>query len=467
MAIWDDALKEVKTVSLSADTYKCPGCASNLLFNQRNGQLECSYCKGKYYPEYFEISNNLNLDDEEEISENDFLTKQEITCNSCGSTIVADKNTSATFCPFCGSPALVTGRLTRSFKPDYIIPFKLTHKEAADIFVNWAGEKKFVPKDFTSAGTLEKITGLYVPFWLIDADCEINFIGGASKSDKDALYQYSIVRKGGFKMHRVPFDGSKRINDWLMECIEPFDYSEMVPFSNGYLPGYFAEKYDLTAGDMAERISNRFRGYMADERDTYMSTDRYETYTVDEDKSKSTNYVCKYALLPVWFLTYKYENIYYRVVINGQTGKITGQIPTDSKLFKRAKTKKYVKKYSALIIALLGFSISFMGTIYYSGYYNGNFAFGLRLAGFHFLGATIFGIWLSFLLRKNSDLSAQGIAEYIHDKNQEINLELERTHDTPPPGYIYIDSRDRVSLIKEDKAIGVFPKALGGEQNIF
>ena len=43
----------------------------------------------------------------------------------------------------------------------------------------------------------------------------------------------------------VPGDGSKKIEDALMEAIEPFEYREAKPFNMAYLSGCFADKYDV------------------------------------------------------------------------------------------------------------------------------------------------------------------------------------------------------------------------------
>ncbi len=37
----------------------------------------------------------------------------------------------------------------------------------------------------------------------------------------------------------------------------------------------------------------------------------------------------KYVMLPVWFMSYKYQNKIYEFVINGQTGKIAGTPPVN------------------------------------------------------------------------------------------------------------------------------------------
>lgn len=455
MAIWDNAVEESRKITkASADTHKCPGCGSNLIFNDKNGQLNCKSCGSQYYPEFFEISDLLTRTNEEE--ENDFddsdkMKKQEIICNTCGATVVTDHNTASTFCAFCGSPALVTNRLTKAFKPDYIIPFKLTKKDAEAKFKEWAASKKFIPKDFTSEATLKKITGIYVPFWIIDAECHVDIEAGGSQESSTDIRFFSVNRKGTFRMRKVPFDGSKHINDRLMESIEPFDYSELVPYSSGYLPGYFAERYDLSVKDMAKRISDRFRDYMFETRSAYMNTSKYDKVTVDYDRSTSDNYECKYALLPVWFLNYEYEGLYYRIAINGQTGEISGKAPVNTKQIKLKKALTYAWGYGKLL--LLGILILWIIYLFIKTSvttYEALLTF--------FIGLPFITLISGYLLQKLS-LSREG--SILNKQIRKIEKDAMSIEERPykmPPASTYIDGSFKSNIEAEDKFIHTLPK---------
>ena len=51
------------------------------------------------------------------------------------------------------------------------------------------------------------------------------------------------------------------MNRLLMEAVEPFDYSELVPYKDAYLPGYYAERYNLTPNEMAQNVIWRMETY--------------------------------------------------------------------------------------------------------------------------------------------------------------------------------------------------------------
>lgn len=460
MAIWDDAIAiDVKpTRQLSAYSHKCPGCASNLLFDDESKKLQCKSCGKDYYPEFFEISDVLNQtisNEDADDSEENF--NQEIVCNSCGAVVVAERNTASSFCAFCGSPALVANRLSRAFKPDTIIPFKIDREKAETIFREWASTKKYLPRDFLAEKTIRKISGLYVPFWLIDADCTIDVTGGANNSDEKANYYYNIRRKGTFKMRRVPFDGSLQISDQLMESIEPFDYREMLPYSSGYLPGYYAERYDLSADDMAERISDRFRYYLNEECRNFVMTANYEKYIIDTDNSVSDNYSCLYALLPVWFLSYEYKGLYYRIAINGQTGEIAGSVPEDEKAKRNRRIRKSLLGYLKLIalIFVISIALGLLMTAPFGEFFD--FGYRMLMALVLFVCVSI-PTTLAASISKDNSFLGRVIGKLSNKAEEEAENDEEKANAVPGAS-AYISSKDKVYLeIKEDKLVNVIPR---------
>ncbi|MCQ2482433.1 MAG: hypothetical protein MJ153_02960 [Clostridia bacterium] len=313
--------------AFSADSQKCPGCGANLEFNPDFQSMVCNSCGGMFKPRTLKRVAEAKSYEVGELTKED-EKHHEITCNSCGAQIVTDLNTSATMCPFCGSPALIIGRLTRKFEPDYIIPFRYGKEEAKKTFLKWAKQIKFIPSDFTSKEHIEKITGIYIPFWLTDAECtmDIEATGHIAMMDNN-IAQFLINRtcKVGFDM--IPFDGSKKWDDTLMEAIEPFNYRDMQLFSEGqgYLNGFMAERYDIPHIRMSKRIVGRVRRYVREEFRNI--TKEYDKLDIGMDNSLVDQLKFYYCLAPVWFVNYEYEGETYQFVMNGQTGKVAGDLP--------------------------------------------------------------------------------------------------------------------------------------------
>lgn len=149
----------------------------------------------------------------------------------------------------------MAGRLAGDLKPDYVIPFKLDKKAAKEGLSRHIKGKRLLPKIFKDQNHIDEIKGVYVPFWLFDTDAEAGIRYKATKvrswSDSDYIYtetrHYSVIREGSLGFDNVPVDGSSKMEDALMESIEPFNFSEAVDFQTAFLSGYLADRYDISS----------------------------------------------------------------------------------------------------------------------------------------------------------------------------------------------------------------------------
>ena len=184
------------------------------------------------------------------------------------------------------------------------------------------------------------MTGLYVPFWLFDCDMNVEMSAAAqrvqtwsdSKYDYTETRHYAVIRAGAVGFNNVPVDGSTKMDDELMESIEPYDIREAVPFQTAYLPGYLADQYDVDAETSVGRANERIRHSTEDAfRSTVMG---YDTVTATDSNIRLENGRAKYALYPVWILNTKWNNQNFTFAVNGQTGKIAGNLPMDKGAFR-------------------------------------------------------------------------------------------------------------------------------------
>lgn len=345
-------LEKKLTVSESvAHSKKCPSCGGNILFSAEDQTLICSFCGKSYTPEKLDLMAKIKVCDKDEAEEQE-ADKNEIVCNSCGAEIIADKFTTATFCAFCGSPSLVTKRLGRQFRPDYVAPFKITKEQAEKNIIDFASSRKFVPRKFFDPKNIKKIQGIYVPFWLIDARCEIHAFGIGHKPRLGYVDEYSVSTSSEVLLKEVPFDGVLDINDGLMESIEPFDTSELKEFKTSYLQGFYAKRYDVDLGDMIDRIFYRLEGY-GREAARFNVGNSYSDISWDGCSVAPREPKQKYVLFPVWLLTYEYKGILYRIAVNGQTGKTGGQLPI-SRLKTSASYLTIVPKLALWLLLFAG-----------------------------------------------------------------------------------------------------------------
>ena len=330
--------------------YKCPCCDGAIAFDSTVQKMKCPYCDTEFEMEAISSYNEaLNQTPAEDMSwnasENSQWAEGEeeslfgYVCKSCGGEIVADENTAATACPFCGNPVVMTGRVSGSLKPDFVIPFKVDRNAAKEALKQHYRGKKLLPKIFMDENHIDEIKGIYVPFWLFDtdADAHMRFRGTRIRHWSDSRYNYtetsyySVVRGGRIGFNQVPVDGSSKMADDLMESIEPFDLGDAVDFETAYLAGYLADKYDVDSQVCIERANERIRQSTAT---AFASTVvGYSSLIPQGSSIRLHNGTIRYALLPVWLLNTNWNGQKYTFAMNGQTGKMVGNLPMDKSLF--------------------------------------------------------------------------------------------------------------------------------------
>lgn len=316
------------------------------MFDSGEQRMKCPYCDTEYDVEALAAyDEELKGDAEDDMhwesaaggewqeGEEDLLNVY--VCGSCGGEIVCGETTAATSCPFCGSPVVISGRLSGALKPDCVIPFKLDKNAAAAALKAHYRGKTLLPRVFKTQNRIDEIKGVYVPFWLFDAEADTRLRCRATRvrtwQTSDRVYTetsfYSVIREGSLAFERVPVDGSKKMADELMESLEPFDFSEAVDFKTAYLSGYFADKYDVSGEQSVARANERIR---KSAESAFLSTvGGYTTVRPEYVSVKLRGGKERYALYPVWLLNTTWRGNKYTFAVNGQTGRTAGDLPLD------------------------------------------------------------------------------------------------------------------------------------------
>ena len=330
--------------------FKCPSCDGAIEFDSSLQKMKCPYCDTEFEMADLLAYDQALKDQVEDRMEWDSAAGREwqpgetegmriYTCSSCGGEIVADASTGATECPFCSNPVVMSGQFSGDLKPDLVIPFKLDKKAAMAALRNHYKGKKLLPKVFKDENRIKEIKGIYVPFWLFGADAEGFVQYRASRvrtwSDSRYIYRetsyYNVIRAGGIGFDNVPVDGSSKMDDALMESIEPFDLSAAMDFQSAYLAGFLADRYDVNADSSIRRANDRIR---VSTEEAFSSTVHGYTSVVPLNTNiRLKNGTSKYALLPVWVLNTVWNGQRYTFAMNGQTGKMVGDLPMDKGLF--------------------------------------------------------------------------------------------------------------------------------------
>ena len=326
--------------------YKCPACGGAMSFDSDIQKVKCPYCDTEFemdtLKEMDEVLKNAPQEDmswQEQAGSQWQEGEQEglrsYVCRSCGGEILCDEHTAATSCPFCDNPVVMSENLAGQLRPDLVIPFKLDKEAAKQALARHLSGKILLPKVFKAENRLEAIQGVYVPFWLFDADAGADIQYKATQvrtwSDNNFYYtqtrHFSIHRTGQLGFASVPVDGSTKMADDLMESIEPFDLTQAVDFQTAYLAGFLADKYDVDANQSIQRANARIKA--STEQMFAQTVSGYTTVVPVNSSVRLENSKVKYALLPVWMLTTRYKDKNYTFAMNGQTGKFVGDLPVD------------------------------------------------------------------------------------------------------------------------------------------
>jgi DNA-directed RNA polymerase subunit RPC12/RpoP len=327
--------------------YKCPNCGAPLAFDSGLQELLCAHCGSEVsvegvktfqeedalpdakakWPEYGTESGSGDWSGE------DMNTLCLAVCNSCGGQLIGEKTVAASTCPYCGNVMILENQLRGALKPDFVIPFQLDKTEAKQKLAQFYKGKWLLPSSFASENHLESIQGIYVPFWLFDCRTQAHVVFDAKKVShrSDSSYNYTTTRHylctrdGSCGFANIPVDGSRKMDDTCMEAIEPFNYAQLAPFTTSYLAGYSADKYDVGSSEASARADDRVRtSIISMLRDT---VNGYTSVTQRRAQVSLASGEIEYALLPVWVLTTKYKDKMYTFAVNGQTGKVTGNMP--------------------------------------------------------------------------------------------------------------------------------------------
>jgi len=373
---------------MAAVTWKCPNCGGGLQFAPQSQDYECEYCMSHFTQaeldkiaaeegevqkvEDAEAGETSGIGDVEEAAETGGDTVADdaeqngdsqpaalvYMCPSCGAEIVTDSTTAATFCFYCHNPIVLQGQLDGSYRPDYVLPFVVDKERAKEIFLQWLKKKKFVPTEFYSPGQIEKLSGVYFPYWLYSCtvDGQMDAQGTKLRSWESGNTQYTetqvydVSRSGQMQVDHVTRNALQKADKQLVEGVMPFDLKAVKPFSMGYLAGFFAEKRDMEQELFEGEVETEVKEFALNSLRSSIAG--YSGVNVQNQVARLKDSRWEYALLPVWTLTYKSptDGTIYYFACNGQTGKICGKLPIDSKKLRMFFLKIFLPLFAALLV---------------------------------------------------------------------------------------------------------------------
>ena len=352
-----------------------------LHFTGESGRLECDYCGSSFNTAEIEALYGEKEANAAEAAQNAAEAEQAIAdgsdwdtsglsedwgvdavnmkaycCPSCGAELLCDATTAATSCPYCGNPSVIPGQFSGVLKPDFVLPFKLSKEDAIKALKKHYLKKPLLPSTFSKANHLEEIKGVYVPFWMYDGEASgsVRFHATTVHKYTSGDYEitetshYDVRRAGSIAFEKIPVDASSKMPDDYMDSIEPYDYTELKPFSTAYLPGFLADKYDVSVEDSRDRANRRCAGSLVNALEKTVTG--YASCNETARSIQLKHGKVHYALLPVWILNTRWEDKDFLFAMNGQTGKLVGNLPVS--------TKRVIGLFAAIAALLVAVSVT-------------------------------------------------------------------------------------------------------------
>ena len=304
--------------------YDCPNCGGNLRFDISLQKLHCDYCGTDLDPYSYEKKKDA--------VESQVFETTVYTCPQCGGEIMTTNVSATGFCTYCGASTILDSRIRNEKRPARIIPFQKTKEDCKKSFAAMMRRSLYAPKELKSPEYLENFRGIYIPYWMYDF--KINQIKGmrgstsARHGDYIVTKHYSLNCDMDTSYNGVSFDASSSLDDSLSESIAPFDANGAKDFTPSFLCGFYADTADVPAntykGDalslIAEDVVDRAKSQIFPGRGAVTPGDPERVLRYSSSKP-----AC--AMFPVWFLTYRHKDRVAYAVMNGQTGKISSDLP--------------------------------------------------------------------------------------------------------------------------------------------
>lgn len=334
---------------------RCPSCGGTLRFDIQKQKLVCEYCESEFDPESIKEMQGAGESEAfgSEPSEDaggETIDAKIFTCPNCGAEVFATDLDAVEYCSYCGTFVTLESRLAKLQKPSYIVPFTITKEKCLELYKEKLKKARFLPKDMKVENAESNLRSTYIPFWVYtekfneNANVSFKTTETWTRGNTEYSQEYNINVKPSGSVSGVFFDASATLDDRISEQIGNFDTENLQTYNSSLMTGSYADvadvKHEVYADDVFLRGSVALGKKVKSEiegtdrfSDTFHRSSSLPAVLSSQQGSDYATLDAKLAMLPVWFMTYKNKDRLCYAVINGNTGKMFTEIPSDIKKY--------------------------------------------------------------------------------------------------------------------------------------
>lgn len=308
--------------------YECPNCGGNLKFDIPSQQMACAYC-GTHLDPY-------SIKKETDAVEEQYFEATIFTCPQCGGELFSTDNEATSFCSFCCASTILSSRISREKRPDFIVPFQKTKEDCKKAYEKKMRKAFFLPKQLRNPKYIDGFRGIYMPYWtyqLVQRGT-VSVKGETSKRKGNYIYTDHYNLQGDLDAYYLgySYDASTSFYDNISEALAPYDAKKLVHFTPAFLSGFYADTADIgpevyldEAKERAEE--NTFKRMKGEKAFKPYTIPAREEDTPPEKGFRTLLRKADNTMYPVWFLSYRNKDRVAYAAVNGQTGKVVADMP--------------------------------------------------------------------------------------------------------------------------------------------
>lgn len=268
-----------------------------------------------------------------------YKEKREILiCSKCGNKWITDNVKRAYSCPFCDGSLMGNTTAEEIPMPDYIIPFKISQQEAADLTRKALKRHffSFLPKKIRNFSD-DMLKGFFLPYWLYDIDFSASMIikWQKGRGRYPLIHYFNTDAHTNFEHFTI--EASEAFPQRYSQRIEPYQLQDLEPYDASLVSGYYSAYFNTPALKAKEIAVNRLEEICWNKgMDEVLKLPKHNlpTFISIEDHTRNFTFSYEeYALMPIWYFSTTYRKQKYSFIVNGQTGKVEVDLPPSRILF--------------------------------------------------------------------------------------------------------------------------------------